>query len=315
MALAEERAADGVGASCGADAARMLASIAARECTVLVLGETGAGKEVAARRIHAMSRRAGGPFVPVDCTGLRDELMESQLFGHERGAFTGADRATLGFVRAADGGTLFLDEIGELSLPLQAKLLRVIQERRVVPLGGVSGVAVDVRIVCATHRDLSAMVSRGAFRQDLLYRLDVVRVRVEPLRVRVDEIPMLVAGFLEEIAGLYEESEPRISDEAMHLLCAHDWPGNIRELRNAVEHGFVLRDGDVIEPGDLPESVRGPGCRPVSAGPVPTLREAEQMLIERALTMAGGNRSRAARWLEIDRRRLGRKIEAYGIEA
>lgn len=290
-----------------------LAAIAARECTVLIQGETGAGKEVTARRVHALSARRRGPFVPVDCTGLRDELMESQLFGHERGAFTGADRATVGFFRAAQGGTIFLDEIGELSLALQAKLLRVIQERRVVPLGAVGGVDVDVRIVAATHRDLHEMAARGRFRQDLLYRLDVVRVHVQPLRARGDEIPALVEHILAELAELYDEPAPRVSEEAMAALRAHDWPGNIRELRNAVEHGFVLRDGDLIEPGDLPAHVWTPGPRARAAGPVPTLAEVERQLIERALALCEGNRSQVARWLDIDRRRLRRKMEAYGI--
>lgn len=292
----------------------ILRAVSVRDCTVLIQGETGAGKEVTARRIHDSSPRAAGPFIPVDCTGLRDELMESQLFGHERGAFTGADRATIGFIRTAHEGTLFLDEIGELGLPLQAKLLRVIQERRVVPLGSVKPVPVDVRIICATHRDLHAMVRQGRFRQDLLYRLDVVRFQVPALRERVQEIPVLVECFLAELAEQYEEAAPRISEPAMNLLLAHDWPGNVRELRNAVEHGFVLRGGDLIEPGDLPRELRPPTDLPRTDVPVPTLREVEQKLIAKALEMSGGNRTKAARWLDIDRRRLRRKIEAHGLE-
>ena len=297
-----------------------LGAVAGRDCTVLIQGETGAGKEVTARRVHALSSRAGKSFVPVDCTGLRDELMESQLFGHERGAFTGADRATMGFFRAADGGTIFLDEIGELSAALQAKLLRVIQERRVVPLGSVEGVEIDVRIIAATHRDLHAMVESGAFRQDLLYRLDVVQLCVEPLRARRDEVPALVGSMLDELAELYDEPAPRVSDEAMEALCAYGWPGNVRELRNAIEHGFVLRCEDLIEPGDLPAGIWKPKRShlpraQIEAQPIPTLADVERDLIRRAIEYTDGNRSQAARLLDIDRRRLRRKLEAYSIDA
>ncbi|MFI4916429.1 MAG: sigma-54 interaction domain-containing protein [Phycisphaerales bacterium JB060] len=293
----------------------VLRAVSVRHCTVLIQGETGAGKEVTARRIHTASPRAGGPFIPVDCTGLRDELMESQLFGHERGAFTGADRATIGFVRSAAGGTLSLDESGELGLALQATLLRVIQERRVVPLGSVTPVPVDARLICATHRDLHAMVRQGRFRQDLLYRLDVVRLEVPPLRERASEIPGLVRVFLEDLAEQYEEPAPDLTESAMALLQRHHWPGNVRELRNAVEHGFVLREGEYIEPGDLPRGLRPADALPRVDAPVPTLQEVEQRLIARALEISGGNRTKAARWLDIDRRRLRRKIEAHGLEA
>ena len=292
----------------------LVAKVARRNCTVLIHGETGAGKEVVARRIHDVSPRSLGPFVAVDCTGLRDELMESQLFGHERGAFTGAERSTQGFFRSACGGTLFLDEIGELSLVLQAKLLRAIQERRITPLGGVTPVQVDVRIICATHRDLWAMAAEGRFRSDLLYRLDVVRVALKPLRERMEEIPELVEGFLVGLADEYQEKRVGIAEEAMRALCEYAWPGNVRELRNAVEHAFVFATGDVIQIEHLPGCVRQqPARAPRGSGPVPTLAEAERSLISDALRLANGNRSRAAAWLRIDRRRLGRKIVTHGL--
>lgn len=299
-------------ASVGSGLEELVAKIASRNCTILIHGETGAGKEVVARRIHDLSPRAGSAFVAVDCTGLRDELMESQLFGHERGSFTGADRSTIGFFRSADGGTLFLDEIGELSLGLQAKLLRAIQERRITPLGGVVAVDVDVRIICATHRDLWQMAEEGRFRSDLLYRLDVVRLQLPPLRERMSEVPELVKQFLAALSEEYDGERIGISDEAMRLLCGYPWPGNIRELRNAVEHAFVFATAGIIEPGHLPECVRSGGTRVQDpSAPVPTLADAERSLIAQALRHAKGNQARAARWLRIDRRRLARKIASY----
>src|SRR3954471_3938285 len=195
-----------------------------RHCTVLLQGESGTGKELAAQSIHARSGRAGGPFVPVDCTTLRDTLFESQLFGHVRGAFTGADRSTLGFFRTADRGTLFLDEIGELEPAVQAKLLRCIQDSAVVPLGGVAPIGVDVRIVAATHRDLGAMMKSGSFRQDLYYRLNVACVHVPALRERREDVPMLARHALAELARLYEEPPRSLSRDALAALCAYDWP-------------------------------------------------------------------------------------------
>lgn len=299
------------GSHCTPDSIEM---VARRNCTILIIGETGAGKEVTARRVHALSPRARAPFMPVDCTGLRDELMESQLFGHERGAFTGADRSTVGFFRSADKGTLFLDEIGELSLPLQAKLLRVIQERRVTPLGGVTSIPVDVRIICATHRDLWKMAREGRFRADLLYRLDVVRLEVAPLRLRREEIPLLVEDFLATLADEYDGEEIGISGEALNLLCAHDWPGNVRELRNAVERAYIFADAGVILPEHLPEAIRRERAAPqFERGPVPSLAESERSALAAALTHARGNRSKAAHWLGIDRRRLARRLAAHGL--
>jgi DNA-binding NtrC family response regulator len=299
-------------------------SLARRQCTALLQGESGTGKELTARLIHESGPRAAGPFVPVDCTTLRDALFESQLFGHTRGAFTGADRATLGFFRAADGGTLFLDEIGELAPQSQAKLLRTIQERKVVALGAVQGTPVDVRVIAATHRDLSAMVRAGEFRQDLYYRLNVACLRLPPLRDRLDDLPLLIGHALDDLAALYQEPRREVSPGTMEVLRTHDWPGNVRELINAIEHALVFarpESGD-IRPEDLPEEVVA-GARRVASGRaavqadppagVTTLEHAERQLIAAALRASGGNQSRAAQVLDVERHRLHRRIVHHGL--
>src|SRR4051812_32891609 len=243
----------------GADASPLqsqIERIAPRPATVLIEGETGAGKEVAARQIHNLSPRAANPFVPVDCTVFSTELMESQLFGHVKGAFTGAIAAALGFVRCADGGTLFLDEIGELPLAVQAKLLRCIQERTVVPVGGVEPIPVDLRIIAATHRDLAAMVREGRFRQDLYFRLNVVRLTIQPLRERGGEILPLAHHFVDDIATAYDEPMKTLSSAAEAALVRYDWPGNVRELRNAIERAFLFCADRTIDVIHLPEEVR-----------------------------------------------------------
>ncbi|HYD01441.1 MAG TPA: sigma-54 dependent transcriptional regulator [Phycisphaerales bacterium] len=302
----------------------MIAAVAPRDCTVLIHGESGAGKELTARTIHGQSRRASGPFVAVDCTGLRDTLLESQLFGHVKGAFTGADGPSLGFIRAADGGTLFLDEIGELELKTQAKLLRCIQERSVVPLGSVKPIHVDVRVVCATHRNLREMASRGEFREDLLFRLDVVQVRLPSLRERSEDITALAQHFLRQLAELYGEGERVLSHEAAAALQRYQWPGNVRELANALEHAAVFCQGGVIQLSDLPERVREAGAVPTptaspitvsdDAASVVTLESMERDLISRALRLTDGNQNRAAGLLAVERRRLYRKVAKYNLK-
>lgn len=303
----------------------MIAAVSPRDCTVLVQGESGSGKELTARTIHAQSRRASGPFVAVDCTGLRDTLLESQLFGHVKGAFTGADGPALGFIRAADGGTLFLDEIGELELKTQAKLLRCIQERSVVPLGSVKPIPVDVRVVCATHRNLREMAAKGEFREDLLFRLDVVQVRLPALRERPEDVPALADHFLRQLAELYGEQPRTLSDEAARVLRQYPWPGNVRELANALEHAAVFSQGSVIELNELPERVRSGGSvAPVAAalespvltpaGGVSTLEAMERELIGRALRASEGNQNRAASLLAVERRRLYRKVAKYNLK-
>ncbi len=299
--------------------------IAPRSATVLIEGETGAGKEIAARQIHHLSPRVSNPFVPVDCTVFSSELMESQLFGHVKGAFTGAVAAALGFVRCADRGTLFLDEIGELPLAVQAKLLRCIQERTVVPVGGVEPIPVDLRIIAATHRDLAAMVREGRFRQDLYFRLNVVRLTIQPLRKRYDEILPLAHHFVEDIATSYDEPVKTLSPAAEAALIRYDWPGNVRELRNAIERAFLFCADRTIDVIHLPEEVRDaiePFRVDGAAGElgaielqsVPRLADAERLLIARVLTLTGGNQSDAARLLDVERHRLRRKIVSYGLE-
>ena len=219
---------------------------------MLIEGETGVGKEIAAREIHACSRRADKPFVPVDCTAFSSDLIESQLFGHVKGAFTGAVSAALGFIRCADGGTLFLDEIGELPLGVQAKLLRCLQERAVVPLGDVEPVAVNLRVVAATHRDLAGMVCAGTFRQDLYFRLNVVRLTIPPLRQRRDDIVPLAMFFLDELARVYNEPRKLLGLSAQEALVRYGWPGNIRQLRNSVERAFLYSSERTIEAAHLP---------------------------------------------------------------
>jgi len=232
-------------------------AVAPFACTVLIRGESGTGKELVAREIHQCSCRAAGPFVAVDCTTLRDTLLESQLFGHVKGAFTGADRENLGFVRSAEAGTLFLDEIGELPLAAQAKLLRCIQERCVVPVGGTRPVPIDVRIVAATHRDLRQMVKDGAFRQDLYFRLHVVQILTPPLRDRASDVLILARHFLDDLARLYSGPRCTLDESAAAALLAHPWPGNVRELANAMEHAFVFKgERTVLSIGCLPADLR-----------------------------------------------------------
>ncbi len=304
-----------VGQSPAMERLRGLCGVASdHTCTVLISGESGTGKEMVARAIHAGGRRAGSPFIAVDCTTLRDTLLESQLFGHVKGAFTGADRAAIGFFRAAHGGTLFMDEIGDLDLVIQARLLRCVQERAVVPLGGVEPIAVDVRLLAATHRDLRAMVRAGTFREDLYYRLDVLRLVVPPLRERNGDAAVLAEHFLDRLCREHGCGARRLSDEALAAVREYAWPGNVRELANAIEHAFVLTRGPVIPLGALPEDIRPRrGGAERDDGIVP-LAVAESRLIERALLATGGNQARAAELLEIERRRLYRKVRLYHLE-
>ncbi len=303
---------------------REIELIAPRSATVLIEGETGVGKEVAAREIHARGNRANRPFVPVDCTAFSTELMESQLFGHVKGAFTGAVSAAMGFVRCADGGTLFLDEIGELPLAVQAKLLRCLQERTVVPVGGTEPIPVNVRIIAATHRDLAQMVREGTFRQDLYFRLNVVRLPIKPLRERRVDVLPLANRFLEEVAESYEEPPKVLATEVEEALTRYDWPGNVRELRNAIERAFLYCGDRTIQvahlPSEIVESLPAPAnaisfeATLSSAQSVPRLADAERLLIAHVLKVTGGNQSDAARLLDVERHRLRRKIVLYGLE-
>ena len=294
-------------------------AVAHRRCTVLIEGETGTGKELVARHIHVGSRRCTGPFVPVDCSTLPQTLFESQMFGHVKGAFTGAQQSTLGFIRSADKGTLFLDEIGELPLAAQAKLLRCLQERVVVPVGASKPVSVDVRLIAATHRDLRAMVKRGEFRQDLYYRIDVVKIPTPPLKDRIEDIPALVDHFIAELAELYGERVKPAGPGVHEALSCYGWPGNVRELSNAVEHAYILSTQDQIVTTDLPNAVtRDPSeatpSPELKAQKLTTLAQVEAELIARALRASGGNQSKASELIGIERHRLHRKIVRYGLE-
>ncbi len=290
-------------------------AVAPRRCTVLVRGETGTGKELVARHIHAGSQRRHGPFVPIDCSTLPQTLFESQMFGHVKGAFTGAQQNTLGFIRSADAGTLFLDEIGELPLAAQAKLLRCIQERTVVPVGASRPVRVDVRIIAATHRDLRAMVDAGTFRQDLYYRLDVAQIQTPALRDRREDIPDLVEHFIKDLARLYGETPKAINPDAIEALTCHDWQGNIRELSNAVEHAVIFGGPTQIRIQDLPGSLKQIDRSQLpSTDALLTLDQVERALIERALKTTNGNQARASALIGVERHRLRRKIAKHDLE-
>jgi DNA-binding NtrC family response regulator len=288
-------------------------AIAHRRCCVMITGQTGTGKEMFARKIHEYSPRATKPFIPVDCTTLTGTLFESQLFGHVKGAFTGAINETLGFFRAADGGTIFLDEISEIPLELQAKLLRVLQEGTVTPLGSTRIYPVDVRVICASNRNLKEMVDKNEFRADLYYRVNVVNIEIPPLSQRAEDILPLAEHFLKNLAAFYDEPPKQLSEKTRQILLKYPWPGNVREMANAMERAYVLTTEDVIEPASLPSEilVSAYAVRPNS--PLPTLDDAQQKLITEALRLTKGQKTAAARILGIDRRRLNRLIEKLDI--
>src|SRR5262245_15772842 len=252
------------------DVYRMVARVAPTTSTVLVQGETGTGKELFARAIHSTSRRSHQPFVPVDCSALAESLLESELFGHVKGAFTGALSDKRGLFEVASGGTCFLDEIGEMSSCVQAKLLRVLQEREVRRVGGTDTFKVDVRVIAATNKDLSALVAEGKFREDLFYRLSVVTIVLPPLRDRREDIPLLAGHFLDAYVAANHQPSCEISREAMSLLVAHDWPGNVRELQHALERATALRSSAVLFPEDFPLALSG-AATPAAARPGATL--------------------------------------------
>jgi DNA-binding NtrC family response regulator len=299
------------------DAQKQIGRAAATDSTVLITGETGTGKEVAARVLHDVSRRRHAPFVAINCAAIPAELLESELFGHTRGAFTGAVTQRAGRIVEANGGTLFLDEIGDLPLPMQAKLLRVIQERTLTPVGSNTSVAIDVRIVAATHRDLAAEVAARTFREDLFYRLNVIPVHLPPLRDRPDDILPLAAHFL--TAANLAGPARTLSGDAERRLLAHAWPGNVRELKNAMERVAALARGPLVTADDL-AFLTAPraGVSEIPAAlldlPLPQAIEwLERAAIERALQQSAGNRAEAARRLGISRQSLYTKIAAYKL--
>ncbi|MFO7157009.1 MAG: sigma-54 dependent transcriptional regulator [Pseudomonadota bacterium] len=290
---------------------------AASNATILLLGESGTGKELVARAIHELSPRASGPFVPIDCAAIPESLLESELFGHEAGAFTGATRRKEGRFEKADRGTLFLDEVGEMSPAVQAKLLRAIQEGEFVRVGGTQPVRVDVRIVAATNRDLQQEVREGRFREDLYYRLHVVQIRLPPLRERHGDVPLLAAHFLRRFSEENRREFEGFSPEALRALEAYSWPGNVRELENAIERAVVLARGSRIELEDLPETVREavrqegatPSDRAIVIPFGTPMEEIERRVIEETLRRTGGDKALAARILGVSTRTIYRKID------
>jgi two-component system response regulator HydG len=293
----------------------MIRAVAPSEASVLVLGESGTGKELVARALHEGSPRAAHRLVTVNCAALAESLLESELFGHEKGAFTGAQRQRDGLFVQADGGTLFMDEIGEMPLPLQAKLLRALQQGEVQRLGSDRPVRVDVRVIAATNRDLEAEVRAGNFREDLYYRLNVIALRVPALRERPEDIPLLAGHFLERFAQRNRKVFRGFSPRAMDLMLRHDWPGNVRELENAVERAVILAPGDMITERDLPAGLRAADSAEGAArGDAPqSLEDAEREAIARTLEQVGHNKSEAARVLGVTRVTLRNKMRKFGL--
>jgi len=287
------------------------ADIARRRSTVMILGETGSGKEMLARFIHNNSARANKPFIPVDCSALSDALFESELFGHVKGAFTGATRDSLGFIRAADTGTLFLDEIAELSLHLQAKLLRVLQEKSVVPVGDFRARPVDIRVISATNQPLESMVRDGTFRQDLFFRLNVVVLKLPPLRDRKDDILRLSEYFLRTQAELYGETVKTLSPQTRNVLQDYSWPGNVRELSNVMEHAHVIAADQEVAVTDLPPRLQASGT--AESPEDLSLQDMERTTIAKALKKMNFNKAAAARMLGINIQRLNRRIARLEI--
>jgi two-component system response regulator HydG len=296
---------------------KLAETVAPTDSTILISGESGSGKEVLARYIHALSDRADGPFLSINCGALPENLLESELFGHVKGSFTGAVKDKDGLFVAAEGGTFFLDEIGETAASTQVKLLRALQEREVIPVGSTTAIPVDVRIIAATNRDLDEEIRRGQFRTDLYYRLNVIALHIPPLRERKEDIPLLTEYFVQRLAGDHDSLE--VTDEAMDLLMRYEWPGNVRELENALERAAVLSasSGKGIEAQTLPERVVS-APPPQLAGdrlpPNPTMEIIERAYIQWVLQAEGGNKSRAAEVLGIDPSTLYRKLNRYGIE-
>ncbi|MBL8917551.1 MAG: sigma-54-dependent Fis family transcriptional regulator [Myxococcaceae bacterium] len=295
---------------------RVLGRAADSMTTILVTGESGVGKELVARAVHQASRRKAGPFIALNCGALPELLLESELFGHVRGAFTDARSDRPGAFREAHGGTLFLDEVGELPLALQPKLLRVLQERTVRPVGADRELPVDIRIVCATNADLSAAVAAGKFREDLYYRLDVVHLAVPPLRTRGTDVLLLAQAFLERLATRDQRPARTLSPDAAQRLLEYDWPGNVRELLNVLERAIALSDGPTLRLEDLPERMREPRAAQLPDEFEPStllpLAEMERRYILKVLALKKGNKRQTADALEVDRSTLYRKLAQYG---
>jgi transcriptional regulator with PAS, ATPase and Fis domain len=282
---------------------------------VLILGETGTGKELLARAIHNLSSKKDKPFIAVNCGALPDTLLESELFGYKAGAFTGAEKDKPGRFAAAEGGTIFLDEIGDVSPALQTRLLRVLQDKTYEPLGGTQPVRANVRVIAATNRDLSALLKSGTFRQDLFYRVNVVRLQLPPLRQRREDIPLLVERFIARFNRTQGKAVPGVSPQVMALLMAHDYPGNVRELENIIEHAFVLCGEERIEPRHLPEEFAARAAAHCTSTDISaSVRAVEARTIREALERNSFNRLAAARELGLHKSTLFRKIKKLGIQ-
>lgn len=300
----------------------LIAKIAKKDVTVLILGESGVGKEMVAKAIHQNSQRKDGPFIKVNCAALPDQLLESELFGYEKGAFTGAGRQKKGMFELADGGTIFLDEIGDMSLATQAKILRVLQEHEFQRLGGEETIRVNVRVLAATNIDIQQAIERGKFREDLYYRLNVVRINMPPLRERPEDIPLLTNEFIKEYNQKHNKEINGVAPDAMRLLMSYDWPGNVRELKNICEQAVVLNDSNVITAADLPVEIRGKGFNLNVNQSNQSLKditknltsEIERKIITETLEETGWNRNETAQKLGITPRTLYNKIKEYKIE-
>ncbi len=292
-------------------------TVAQTDSTVLLQGESGTGKGVVARYIHELSKRSADAFVSINCGALPESLLESELFGHVKGSFTGAVKDKSGLFAAAEGGTFFLDEIGETTPATQVKLLRALQHREVIPVGATEPIPIDTRVIAATNRDLDQEIARGNFRSDLFYRLNVIALEIPPLRQRREDIPMLAESFLQQIAIVRGEEPKTLSPEAAEQMQSYSWPGNVRELENAVERAVILATNGVIGPMSLPDRIREQKAEPLvaeRAAPNPSLDTIERAYIMWVLGSEGGNKSRAAETLGIDRSTLHRKLFKFGVE-
>jgi DNA-binding NtrC family response regulator len=294
-----------------------IARVVDTETSVLILGESGTGKELVAQTLHKHSRRGSGPFIPINCSALPETLLESELFGHKRGAFTDAKSDRKGLFLEAEGGTLFLDEMGEIPMALQPKLLRAVEERRIRPVGGNTEVSFDVRIISATNRDLESAVEEGLFREDLFYRLNVIQVAVPPLRARGTDVLLLARHFIQHFSHRTGKRVVDISNTAAKKLLAYSWPGNVRELRNAMEHAVALTRFEKVSVEDLPKKIRAYRSDHVLVGAedpseLISMEEVERRYILHVLKAVGNNRTLAARILKLDRKTLYRKLQGYG---
>ncbi|WP_028576771.1 sigma-54-dependent transcriptional regulator [Desulfomicrobium escambiense] len=292
----------------------MIRKVAPVDCNVLIQGGSGTGKALVARSIHQLSPKRDHPFVAFNCGGFTDELISSELFGHERGAFTGATATKVGLLEAAAGGTVFLDEIGEMPLPMQVKLLHVIQERRILRVGGTKPIDLDIRIIAATNKDLKHEVEIGAFREDLYFRLNVVSLCLPPLADRREDIPLLVRHFTEKYSLAFHKQISGIKPQALQLLCGYSYPGNVRELENIVERAVALTDNEEIDIQDLPRDLQQLEFKTIEGDGLPTLEEMERRYIVKVLEKTGYSKSLTAQVLDIPRTTLWRKLKAYGIE-